>query len=250
MLHGTLVIPCTCTCNMCRGAQLSYTTPVIVLCAGVGAPDQTYGVSCSPPPGSEWDPFGIKRFYNGKPRKHVQLIKPNDRVNLTESCFNYVLTNNDTLASVVDQFDQDIQAFVATQADVARKRTGGLTANNAPWRYQNTTYKLIGLYSERQLTKMLQTAQEVLHDSTQAPYKASMQCSHYNAAGMLSITTCDATTTAGPCMRYGNGTVNCILQYALITVPSTLSGPPWNRTVRVCNVTYPSFENPTDSQVG
>ncbi|WIA38981.1 hypothetical protein OEZ86_005133 [Tetradesmus obliquus] len=181
--------------------------------AGVGAPDQTYGVSCSPPPGSEWDPFGVQKFYGGKSRKTVQLIKPSDRVNLTETCFNYVLTDNDTVASVVDHFDQDIQAFVTTQADVARRRAGGKAATEGPWSYQNTTYKLIGSYSEQQLTTMLQTARG-----------------------------------AAPCMRYGNGTVNCILQYALISVPSTLSGPAWNRTVRVCNVTYPSFADAKDSQ--
>lgn len=179
----------------------------------------------------------------------MQLIKPSDRVNLTETCFNFVLTDNDTVASVVDHFNQDIQAFVTTQADVACRRAGGKAATEGPWSYQNTTYKLIGSYSEQQLSTMLQTAQEVLHGSTKAPYKASMQCSHYNAAGQLTTTTCDATTRAAPCMWYGNGTVNCILQYALISVPSTLSGPAWNRTVRVCNVTYPSFKDVRDSQV-
>ncbi|WIA18668.1 hypothetical protein OEZ85_003372 [Tetradesmus obliquus] len=218
--------------------------------AGVGAPDQTYGVSCSPPPGSPWDPFGVRKFYGGKPRKNVQLIKPSDRVNLSNRCFNYVLTNQDTMSLVVDHFDQEIQAFVATQAELAtaRRRAGSEPAKDAPWIYQNTTYKLIGSYSEQQLTKMLQTAEEVLHGSTRAPYKASMECSHYDPLGKLTVTTCDATTGAGPCVRLGNGTVNCMLQYALITVPSTLTGPIWNRTVRVCNVTYPSFASAKDSQ--
>ncbi|WIA23217.1 hypothetical protein OEZ86_010105 [Tetradesmus obliquus] len=216
--------------------------------AGVGAPDQTYGVSCSPPPGSQWDPFGVQKFYGGKLRKNVQLMKPADRVNLTTTCFNYVLTNNDTVASVVDHFEQDIQAFVANQVEVARNRAGGGAAKDGPWTLQNTTYKLIGSYNEQQLTKMLQTAQEVLHGSFEVPYTASMQCSHYDPAGKLTTTSCDATTGAAPCLKYGNGTVNCVLQYALITVPSMLSGPIWNRTVRVCNVTYPSFGSPQDSQ--
>lgn len=182
----------------------------------------------------------------------MQLIKPSDRVNLSNRCFNYVLTNEDTMSLVVDHFDQEIQAFVATQAElaIARRRAGSELAKDAPWSYQNTTYKLIGSYSEQQLTKMLQTAEEVLHGNTRAAYKASMQCTHYDRLDKQTITTCDATTGAGPCMKLGNGTVNCMLQYALITVPSTLTGPTWNRTVRVCNVTYPSLASAKDSQVG
>jgi hypothetical protein len=220
------------------------------LSTGVGAPDQTYGVSCTPPPGSAWDPFGVKKFYGNRPRKPVRFVNPQrDRLDLNVTCFDYTLNNKDTVASVVDAFDQDIQTFVKTQADLARKHARQGQLNEGPWSYQNTTYKLVGTYNERQLSQMLVTAQKVLHDQNKVPSNVSMECSNYDKSGKLTITTCDAVTGAGPCMRMGNGTVGCYLKYSLITVPNKLTGPAWNRTVRVCNVTRPFFKDAKDSQV-
>eukprot|EP00882_Tetradesmus_deserticola_P003461 GHRQ01003660.1.p1 GENE.GHRQ01003660.1~~GHRQ01003660.1.p1 ORF type:complete len:712 (+),score=141.58 GHRQ01003660.1:390-2525(+) len=215
--------------------------------AGVGTPDQTYGVSCAPLPGSTADPHGVRQFYGYKSQLPVEFINPaKDKLDLSVPCFKYTLRRNDTVASVVDTFDLSMEEFVLKQ--LTTQRQGSLTATTGGvWGYENVTYKLGDTTDVEVLDKMLTVADDVFMRKNRAPYQPYIRCWHYDAAGVALSTTCTSQTGASTCLQYGAGTVGCALYYANIAVPETLTGAS-NNTVVVCNVTHPYFADPRDSQ--
>jgi hypothetical protein len=207
-----------------------------------------FGVSCAPLPGSQADPYGVRQFYNYKTQLPVEFIDPaKDRLKLNTPCFKYRLRRNDSVASVVDAFGLTMEDFVLTQM----KTQGGgnlVTTNGTAWGFENVTYKLVNTFDVEVLDKMLKVADDVFRVKNNAPYQPFMRCWHYDAKGVERSTTCDSGTGAKECLRLGNGTVGCALQYANIVVPETLTGAKSDSVV-VCNITHPYFADPGDSQV-
>ncbi|WIA08057.1 hypothetical protein OEZ85_007523 [Tetradesmus obliquus] len=215
--------------------------------AGVGTPDQTYGVTCAPLPGSEYDRDGVRQFYDYKRRLPVEFINPAEhRLDLDVPCFKYKLQGHDTIAAVVDGFRLTMEEFVLKQ-QTTQQQGGPKLTDGSPWSYENVTYKLGDNSDAELLDKMLKVADDVFKTKNQAPYQPYIQCWHYDSAGVQRNTTCDSRTGASTCLQYGNGTVGCALHYANIAVPETLTGSGDNAVI-VCNITHPYFENPRDSQ--
>jgi hypothetical protein len=79
--------------------------------AGVGVPEETFGVSCVPYPGNEHD------LHATEPWRHpraVQLVNTKtDTFNLDVECYNYDPTPNDTVAAIADAFELDIRKLLA-----------------------------------------------------------------------------------------------------------------------------------------
>lgn len=98
--------------------------------AGIGAPEQTYEISCVPAPGSAGDPNVVKHFpgrwYTPRP---VTLVRKNDAFDLNARCYNYVVSRSDTVASIVDAFGFNMTSFVQDNRDKFMP-------------LQNVTYKL------------------------------------------------------------------------------------------------------------
>jgi hypothetical protein len=194
------------------------------------------------------DPYGKRHFYNYKTQLPVEFIDPaKDRLTLDTPCFKYRLRRNDTIASVVDAFGITMEDFVLKQM-TTQNRGNMVTTDGSAWGFENVTYKLVDMFDAEVLDKMLKVADDVFRVKNQAPYQPFIRCWHYDAKGVERSTFCDSRTGASDCLRLGNGTVGCALQYANIVVPETLTSAN-NDSVVVCNITHPYFADPKDSQV-
>jgi hypothetical protein len=79
--------------------------------AGVGVPEETFGVSCVPYPGNEHDLHATKPWRQRQPVQLPDTTK--DVFNLSLECYNYAPTQNDTVAAVADAFELDIRKLLA-----------------------------------------------------------------------------------------------------------------------------------------
>jgi hypothetical protein len=194
------------------------------------------------------DPYALRHFYNYKRQLPVEFINPaKDRLNLGTPCFKYRLRRSDTIAFTVDALDITMEDFVLKQM-TAHNMGYLVTTDGSAWGFENVTYKLVDTFDAEVLDKMLKVADDVFRVKNKAPYQPFIRCWHYDAKGVERNTICDSSTGASECLRLGNGTVGCALQYANIVVPETLTGAN-NNNVVVCNITHPYFADPRDSQV-
>jgi len=101
---------------------------------GVGAPDDTWGVTCHPMPGTidptVYDPHHTQPWKR-LARQPVRLKNPEDRTNLNTQCYLYDATTGDTAASVADSFLLDLREVVRNNTDVFPPVPVNVTFGNA-----------------------------------------------------------------------------------------------------------------------
>ncbi|KAF6258414.1 hypothetical protein COO60DRAFT_1692748 [Scenedesmus sp. NREL 46B-D3] len=73
--------------------------------AGVGTPEQTYGVSCTVFPGNKRDLHGTP--WLARQRRQVQPLNAAAALNVTATCYNYQVQPKETVASIVESLDLD-----------------------------------------------------------------------------------------------------------------------------------------------
>ncbi|KAF6250826.1 hypothetical protein COO60DRAFT_1645962 [Scenedesmus sp. NREL 46B-D3] len=115
--------------------------------AGVGTPEQTYGVSCTVFPGNKRDLHGTP--WLARQRRQVQPLNAAAALNVTATCYNYQVQPKETVASIVESLDLDYGAFIQQN----RRQFGSL---------QDVSYKLGRTRTASQLHKILTVEQQQL----------------------------------------------------------------------------------------
>ncbi|KAF8069582.1 hypothetical protein HT031_001699 [Scenedesmus sp. PABB004] len=189
--------------------------------AGVGTPDQTFGVECVPLPGSEHDPHHVQPWL--RPRR-VELERRDQLLDLNTSCVIYRARADDSVASIVDAFRIDMVDFVRVNSNLWGARV-------------NMSYALSSAaLAQESLQKVLDAAARVLwQEGEPLPF---VSCTHYDAAGTATRVTCDNSTGAAACLRLsvngtGKGTVGCRLNYANANVTAGLQP---RKPVKICGL--------------
>ncbi|WIA32991.1 hypothetical protein OEZ86_006150 [Tetradesmus obliquus] len=180
--------------------------------AGVGTPEQTYGVACTVFPGNKKDLHGTP--WLAKPRKPVSPINAAVALEVNANCYKYKTEANESVSTIVEWFDLDYRLFIQRN----RKQFGNL---------QDVTYRLGQTKKARQLQNILDVVSNVTADlTTEKPY---FTCTFYDKGGAASSVTCLSGNTQ-KCAQ--NGTVNCALRYKDVNVSLELAA---GTIVQVCS---------------
>eukprot|EP00882_Tetradesmus_deserticola_P025183 GHRQ01027646.1.p1 GENE.GHRQ01027646.1~~GHRQ01027646.1.p1 ORF type:complete len:451 (+),score=70.12 GHRQ01027646.1:210-1562(+) len=170
--------------------------------AGVGTPEQTYGVSCTVFPGNQKDLHGTG--WLTKQRRQVQPLNAASALNVTADCYSYRVQRKETVASIVESLGLDYVDFIQRN----RRQFG---------RLQNVSYKLAQTKTAVELQKILTVVSTVTQPLTaDKPY---FVCAFYDAKAVASNVTCFAEATDA-CAR--TGTVGCTLHYKDVNVREEL----------------------------
>jgi hypothetical protein len=171
--------------------------------AGVGTPEQTYGVSCTVFPGNKRDLHGTP--WLAKARKLVSPVSAAAALDINATCYRYTTTRDkESVSSIVESFDLDYRDFI----QLNRNQLGSL---------QEVTYKIGQRKKEAELQRILEVVGSVTRDlTTDKPY---LTCTFFSSTGVASNVTCRAGAT-GECAK--NGTVECTLRYKDVNVTETL----------------------------
>lgn len=174
----------------------------IATLAGVGTPEQTYGVACTVFPGNKRDMHGTP--WLDKPRRRVSPVNASVALDLNAKCYNYTTKLGESVSNIVEWFDVDYRDFIQHN----RKQFGDL---------QDVMYRLGQTKKARQLQRILEVVSSVTKDLTQdQPY---FTCTFYDKSGAASNVTCYSGNTQ-KCAE--NGTVSCALHYKDVNVTRVL----------------------------
>ncbi|KAF8063660.1 MSL1 [Scenedesmus sp. PABB004] len=185
--------------------------------AGVGTPDQTFGVECAPPSGGKLDPHQVVPWQRPRP---VELVDRGQILDLDAPCVQYRVAAGDTAASIAEAFGLDMRRFVKDNADVWGPPSNVSYALSSAIALSNAT-----------LAKVLNASEAALRRAGDPP--PTVSCTYYDAAGAATQLTCDNSTGPAPCTRLGRGTVGCKLSYLDANVTAKL--PP-RTPVKVCGI--------------
>ncbi|KAF8072389.1 RCH2 [Scenedesmus sp. PABB004] len=195
--------------------------------AGVGVPDQTFGVECVPAPGGPFDLHETQPWRDPKP---VTLVDPAaDLFKLDPDCYTYTARAREPLSAVADAFGINMRDFVLRNQDTLSRAHGGRGLERV------VKYKFPGRRSPSELLDILSvvgaTTRDVLPlraagDAAAWPF---FECVDYDAAGRATATNCTTAALRGQrdggagavaCVR--PGTVACTLNFYDAEPPATL----------------------------
>jgi hypothetical protein len=175
--------------------------------AGIGTPEDTYGLVCEPTAGTDNDPHHI-RPWAVEQRKKVTLSDPADLTNLEAPCYLYTAEERDTAASIADAFLLDLRLFVRDNVDIFQPVTVDASFGNDSWAQADfvTIFEAVG-------SMQLHGAIDPFFNCTDSSSNLVNICFKNNVTACL-------------------GQQNCTLSYSEQNV--TIS--PAGRTLRVCNI--------------
>jgi hypothetical protein len=177
---------------------------IVVNAAGVGTPEQTYGVSCTVFPGNKRDLHGTPWLASGRQRRRVAPMNAATALDVNATCYNYRTQRGESVSSIVEWFDLDYRDFIQRN----QRRFGNL---------QQVTYKLVQNKKEKELQRILEMVGSVTRPLTaDNPY---FVCKFFDKSGAASNVTCYAGATDKCAM---NGTVDCTLRYRDVNVTEVL----------------------------
>jgi hypothetical protein len=170
--------------------------------AGVGTPEQTYGVSCTVFPGNNRDLHGTP--WLAKQRRKVEPLNAAAALNVTATCYKYKAQREETVASIVESLDLDYREFIHDNFQQFGK-------------LQNVSYKMAQTKKAAELATILKVVGSITQPYT--PVKPYFDCTFYDKDAKESRVTCYADATE-PCAQ--NGTVGCTLHYKDVNVTESL----------------------------
>jgi hypothetical protein len=170
--------------------------------AGVGTPEQTYGVSCTVFPGNKRDLHGTP--WLATKRRKVEPLNATADLDVTSTCYNYRVQKGETVASIAESLDLNYTQFIQDN----RRQFGEL---------QDVSYKMAQSKTAAELQTILNVVSRITKPYTDA--KPYFNCTFYDKDNKPSIVVCDASATA-ECAK--NGTVGCTLRYKDVNVTETL----------------------------
>jgi hypothetical protein len=184
--------------------------------AGVGTPEQSYGVECELAPGQPGNLHATQPWLIKK-RKPLQRW-PRDTAYDT-TCYTYTFTKHDnvpSLASLVDPFELNIRSLVPENLDLW-------------WPPVAFTYKFPYIFKpveEGTITAVLNIARNATYDITRGDYTKQQyepyfKCSYYDASGTRTPVQCTLESEPRLCTRIG--TVACGLVYYDMNLNNTLN---------------------------
>lgn len=197
--------------------------------AGVGTPEQTWGVSCIPAPGTEQNKHSTEPWLESARR-------PVYRQPFNNTCGVYQIRRYDTVASVLDNFELDVTSGIRqfVRRYLNREYDGTkpsqlVTSSPKLFSLVQYMYKISGAFQPGE-EKVVKQALSVVYRATVVPLgygnKADVQpyleCQFYDSQGTLSIVRChlqDEDVTQ--CTRFG--TVGCTLMFWDADVTKTLN---------------------------
>lgn len=170
--------------------------------AGVGTPEQTYGVACTVFPGNKKDLHGTPWLV--KPRKRVAPVTASAALAVNAKCYSYTTQADENVSSIVETFNVDYRDFIHRN----RRQFGSL---------QDVTYRLGQNKKATELQRILEVVSSVTKDLT--PERPYFTCTFYDKNGVASNRTCYIGATQA-CAE--NGTVSCALRYKDVNVTQVL----------------------------
>jgi Leucine-rich repeat (LRR) protein len=171
---------------------------------GVGSPEDTYGIVCEPQAGTDLDPHYVQPWARQK-RKPVTLLNPNDRTNLSATCYGYTAQPGDNAASLADAFLVDLRLFARDNVDV--------------WTLTTVTDVFEG-NTTAELQTIVDTVKSVKLPGAIEPY---FVCNKTDGSSVR----CDSASGFGACLG-----INCTFFYSEQDVRIDPAG----KLLRVCNI--------------
>lgn len=122
--------------------------------AGVGTPEQSFGVTCAVQPNNKRDLHGTS--WLAKPRKPLKPVGDVSAPTISATCYNYNMQQNDSVASLIETFQLDVRSFIQQN----QRQFGGLQA---------VTFKLGESQDAAELERILRVVGSVTRPLTADP---------------------------------------------------------------------------------